>query len=25
VFLALTVKVDERWTEKDGAVRRLLQ
>lgn len=24
VFLALTVKVDERWTEKAGAVRRLL-
>jgi GTP-binding protein Era len=24
VFLALTVKVDERWTEKDAAVRRLV-
>ena len=24
VFLALTVKVDERWTEKSSAVRRLL-
>jgi GTP-binding protein Era len=24
VFLALKVKVDERWTEKAGAVRRLL-
>ncbi len=24
VFLALTVKVEERWTERDAAVRRLL-
>jgi GTPase len=24
VYLALTVKVEERWTEKDAAVRRLL-
>jgi GTP-binding protein Era len=24
VYLALTVKVDERWTEKDAAVRRLV-
>jgi GTP-binding protein Era len=24
VYLALTVKVDDRWTEKDAAVRRLL-
>jgi GTP-binding protein Era len=24
VFLSLTVKVDERWTERDGAVRRLI-
>jgi GTP-binding protein Era len=24
VFLSLTVKVDERWTEKEGSVRRLL-
>jgi GTP-binding protein Era len=24
VFLALTVKVDERWTEKDASVRRLV-
>jgi GTP-binding protein Era len=25
VYLALTVKVDDRWTEKDAAVRRLLR
>ena len=24
VYLALTVKVEERWTEKDAAVRRLV-
>jgi GTP-binding protein Era len=25
VFLKLTVKVDERWTERDAAVRRILK